>query len=68
MPKEQYALTDFGVSVAGRERSYNLPVIGRDAHPALAATPSRLGLILARPRIALAVLPSHARANLFGSD
>ncbi|HEU5453988.1 MAG TPA: hypothetical protein VFU76_18475 [Terriglobales bacterium] len=37
-------------------------------HPGLGSGPSRLVLILARPRIALAVLPSHARANLFGSD
>jgi hypothetical protein len=40
----------------------------RQDHPVLQGGPSRLDLILARPRIALAVLPSLARANLFGSD
>lgn len=37
-------------------------------HPVLKGALSRLRLMLARPRISLAVLPSHARANLFGSD
>lgn len=40
----------------------------QSSHPVLKGALSRLRLILARPRIALAVLPSHARANLFGSD
>ena len=54
--------------LAAELRGYNEAVVTGRNHPVLRGAASRLEDILARPRIGLAMLPSHNRPNLFGCD